>query len=60
MKDSWEALVDMSIVHFMIFPETIGGSGPIPQTVSRIVDDEFFSMIEISHINDAEVRKRVA
>jgi sugar phosphate isomerase/epimerase len=60
MKDSWEALVDMSIVHFMIFPETIGGSGPILETVSRIVDDEFFSMIEISHINDAEVRKQVA
>ena len=60
MKESWEPLVDMSIVHFMIFPETIGGSGPILETVSKIADDDFFSMVEISHINDTQVRKQVA
>jgi len=60
VRDSWEPLVDLSIVHFMIFPDTIGGSGPILETVSQIVNDDFFSMIEISHINDAQVRKQVA
>ena len=50
----------MSVVHFMIFPETIGGTGPIVETVSEIADDDFFSMIEVSHINDPEVRKQVA
>jgi sugar phosphate isomerase/epimerase len=60
MKDSWEPLVDLSIVHFMIFPDTIGGSGPILETVSQIVNDDFFSMIEISHINDPEVRRQAA
>lgn len=60
MKDSWEPLVDLSIVHFMIFPETLTGSGPILETVSRIVNDDFFSMIEVGHINDPEVRKQVA
>jgi sugar phosphate isomerase/epimerase len=59
MRESWEPLVDLSIVHFMIFPETMAGSGPILETVSQIVNDDFFSMIEISHINDAEVRKQV-
>jgi sugar phosphate isomerase/epimerase len=44
----------------MIFPETLTGSGPILETVSRIVNDDFFSMIEVGHINDAEVRKQVA
>lgn len=52
--------MDMSVVHFMIFPETIGGTGPIVETVSEIADDDFFSMIEVSHINDPEVRKQVA
>ena len=60
MKDSWEPLVDLSIVHFMIFPDTMAGSGPIVETVSRIVNDSFFSMIEVSHINDPQVRKQVA
>jgi sugar phosphate isomerase/epimerase len=60
LKDSWQPLVDLSIVHFMIFPETLTGSGPILETVSRIVNDDFFSMIEIGHINDSEVRKQVA
>lgn len=60
MKESWEPLVDLSIVHFMIYPETIAGSGPILETVSLIVNDAFFSMIEISHISDATVRKQTA
>ncbi len=60
MKEFWEPLVDLSIVHFMIFPETLTGSGPIFETVSRIVNDDFFSMIEVGHINDPEVRKQVA
>ena len=60
MKDSWEPLVDLSIVHFMIYPETMAGSGPIVETVSRIVNDDFFSMIEVGHIKDPEARKQVA
>lgn len=60
MKDSWEPLVDLSIVHFMIFPETLTGSGPIVETVAKIVSDDFFSMIEVGHINDPEARKQVA
>ena len=60
MKDSWTSVVDMSIVHFMIYPETMGGTGPILETVTRILNDDFFSMIEITHIDDASVRKEVA
>ena len=60
MKEPWQPIVDLSIVHFMIFPETLTGSGPILETVSKIVNDDFFSMIEVGHINDAEVRKQVA
>jgi sugar phosphate isomerase/epimerase len=60
MKDSWESIVDLSIVHFMIFPETLTGSGPVLETISKIVNDDFFSMVEVGHINDLEARKRVA
>lgn len=44
----------------MIYPETMGGSGPIVETISRILEDDFFSMIEVTHIDDAAVRKEVA
>jgi sugar phosphate isomerase/epimerase len=50
----------MSIVHFMIYPETMSGAGPVLETVSRIANDDFFSMIEITHINDVQIRKQVA
>jgi len=60
LRESWECLVDLSIVHFMIYPETVSGSGPILETVSRIVNDDFFSMIEIGHIEDPAIRKQVA
>ena len=50
----------MSIVHFMIFPETMAGSGPIIETVSKIINDDFFSMVEVGHINEPEVTRQVA
>lgn len=58
MHESWESYVDLSIVHSMIFPEASGNI--ILESVSQIANDDFFSMIEISHINDAEIRKQVA
>lgn len=60
MNNSWEHLVDMSIVQFMVYPETMSGAGPVLETVSKIVQDDFFSMIEITHISDPEVRRQVA
>ena len=60
LKENWASLVDLSIVHFMAYPETMAGSGPIVETVSRILSDDFFSMIEVAHINDPAVRKEVA
>jgi sugar phosphate isomerase/epimerase len=44
----------------MIFPETMGGDGPIVETISKIASDDFFSMVEIGHINDPEARKEAA
>ena len=60
LRESWEPYVDLSIVHFMIYPETMGGAGPILETVSRILSDDFFSMIELAHIGDVAIRKQVA
>lgn len=55
----WDEYLTMSIVHFMAFPETIGGEGPIADTVRIIAEDPFFSGIEIGWIKDPAVRSEV-
>jgi sugar phosphate isomerase/epimerase len=49
----------MSIVHFMAFPQTMGGEGPLVETVSKIAEDPFFGGIEIGWIKDPGVRASV-
>lgn len=52
--------VAVGIVHFMAYPGTIRGTGPILDTVSRIAEDSFFDAIEIGHIEDVGSRRAVA
>jgi sugar phosphate isomerase/epimerase len=56
MDKNWSNFCTLSIVHFMAFPETIGGEGPIVETVSKIAEDPFFSGIEIGWIKDPKTR----
>ena len=59
MNTHWSAHLTLSIVHFMAFPETIRGEGPIVETVTKIAEDDFFSGIELAWIKDADKRKQV-
>jgi len=59
MEKRLEAYMRCGIVHFMAFPELGGGSGPWEETVRQIALDPFFNAIEITHIEDLEVRERV-
>lgn len=56
MDTHWDSYCALSIVHFLAFPECQGGDGPILETIARIADDDFFSAIEITRINDPTVR----
>ena len=47
MDISWDGICTLSIVHFMAYPETIKGEGPIVETVTKIAEDDFFTGIEI-------------
>jgi sugar phosphate isomerase/epimerase len=58
MDKHWSNYCTMSIVHFMAFPTTIGGDGPIAATVSKIAEDSFFGAVEITHINDPAERQK--
>lgn len=59
MNEPMEKFIRMGIVHFMAFPQVAGSLGPWEETVRSIALDPFFTAIEITHIDDPNVRKRV-
>ena len=59
MDKHWNNYCTMSIVHFMAFPATFQGEGPMLETVSKIATDPFFGAIEIGWIKDPGVRAQV-
>ena len=60
MKDSIHSYMKVGIIHFMIYPETMKGEGPILETLQKICEDDFFSAVEISWMKDSEIRKKAA
>jgi sugar phosphate isomerase/epimerase len=59
MQDSLHNYMKVGIVHFMAYPECMKGEGPVYDTITKIVEDDFFSAIEITWIKDRMERKRV-
>lgn len=49
----------VGLIHFMAYPSTIKGEGPILETVRKIASDDYFNAIEITWIKDPEVRAQV-
>ena len=49
----------VGLVHFMAYPATIKGQGPILETIKRLATDEYFTAIEITTIKDPEERLAV-
>ncbi|MGI5850112.1 MAG: sugar phosphate isomerase/epimerase family protein, partial [Christensenellales bacterium] len=59
MKESMLNYFKPGLIHFMAFPSTMKGEGPIVETVRRIACDDYFTAIEVSWIKDPQVRKEV-
>jgi sugar phosphate isomerase/epimerase len=47
------------IVHFMAFPATSKGEGPIVDTLRTLLADPYFEILEITWVNDPAVRAQV-
>ena len=58
MVFNWEKYMKLGIIHFMIYPETMKGEGPIIETLGKILSDEFFMAVEITRIKDDNVREQ--
>lgn len=50
------AHMQLGIVHFKAFPEVVRGEGPIVETLRKIVEDDFFTAVEVGSIRDIKVR----
>jgi len=59
MNESMYKYMKVGIIHFMAYPSTMKGEGPVLETIKKLAVDDYFNAIEISWIKDAEVRKQV-
>lgn len=58
MQESMYKFMKVGLIHFMAYPETMRGEGPILETLQKIAEDDFFTAVEISWIKDAKVREK--
>lgn len=59
MTESWRNMMDVGIVHFMVFPDTIKGPERAVETVRQIALDDFFNVLEIRRYDDPDVMKQI-
>ena len=50
----------LGIVHFKAFPEVTGGVGPVVETLRKLVEDDFWTAVEVGMIKDVKVRNEAA
>ncbi len=58
MQESFYKYMKVGIIHFMAYPATMRGEGPIVETIAKIAEDDFFTAIEITRIKDPDVRSK--
>lgn len=59
MNESLHKYMKVGLVHFMAFPDTIRGEGPVYETVKKVATDEYFTAIEITTVKDKNERQKV-
>jgi sugar phosphate isomerase/epimerase len=59
MNGSLHKFMKVGLVHFMAYPSTIKGEGPVFETAKKIVLDDYFTAIEITTVKDKDERKKV-
>lgn len=58
MQDTIQRHAKVGLVHFMAYKPTMGGEGPILETLTRLAEDPYFEVVEITTIKDAGVRRQ--
>lgn len=59
MDGRWEGLFHLGLVYPKLFSHANSGEGPIIETLSKLLNDPFFSAIEVTWIKNDELRREV-
>ena len=59
MVESMKKFMKVGLIHFMAYPNTMKGEGPIEETVKKICTDSYFDAIEVTWIKDPAVRTKI-
>lgn len=59
MTESMHKYMQVGLIQFMAYPETMKGEGPVLETVKKIALDDYFTAIELTYIADDTVRQGV-
>jgi sugar phosphate isomerase/epimerase len=59
MNEPIRKYMKVGLVHFMAYPATIKGEGPIVETIRKVALDDYFEAIEITTIKNKEERALV-
>ncbi len=60
MREPLTKYVKPGVIHFMAYPTTLRGEGPILETLRRILLDPYFEVVEVTWMKDASVRRAAA
>jgi len=55
----WSAYLQVGIVQFMMFPESMAGNDDVLAAVERIAADPLFDVMEITRIKNPDIRQKV-
>lgn len=58
MQESMRKYMKVGIIHFMAYPETIKGDGPVLETLRKLALDDYFDAVEVTWIKDDAVRSQ--
>jgi len=60
MTDPWQKHMRLGIVHFMLYPECLGGEGPLVETLREVCHDPFFEAVDVGPMNNLWERRECA
>ena len=58
MNEPLYKYMKVGLVHFMAYPATIKGEGPVLETIKKMALDDYFTAIEITTIKNKEERQK--
>ncbi len=58
MTASLRLQMRVGLVHFMAYPFAMSGEGAIVESIQSLAADEFYDVLEVTHIEDPSVRKQ--